>query len=129
MVKRYSQREKKKNDCPQPFCFYQYNQGIGGADLLDRFISQYNPTIHGKKWYWHLFLNCLQMLLVASWRIHCAVSQKKQLDLLDFTRSVVVGILNKTKPCSSGPSGIRILSNSGSHYPVLSLLSLFIITI
>ena len=51
MVKRYSQREKKKIDCPQPFCFYQYNQGMGGVDLLDRFISQYRPTIYGKKWY------------------------------------------------------------------------------
>ena len=87
-----------------------------GVDLLDRFISQ--STMHEKIWYWPLFLNCLQMLLVASWRIYCAVSQQKQLDLLDFTRSVVVGILNKPKPCSSGPSGIKFLTNFGSLYPV-----------
>ena len=91
---------------------------MGGADLLDRFISQYRPTINGKKWYWPLFLNCLQMLSIAFWRIHCAVSQKKQLDILDFKRSVVVEILNKPKTCLSGPSGIRILTNSGSHYPM-----------
>ena len=48
MVKRYSQREKKKIDCPQPFCFYQYNQGMKSVNLLDRFISQYRPKIHGK---------------------------------------------------------------------------------
>ena len=29
VVKWYSQHEKKI-DCPQPFCFYQYNQGMGG---------------------------------------------------------------------------------------------------
>ena len=62
MVKRYSQREKKKIDCPQPSCFYQYNQGMEGIDLLDRFISQYRPNIYGKKWYCPLFLNCFQML-------------------------------------------------------------------
>ena len=50
MVKRYSQREKKKISCVQPFCFYQYNQGMGGVDLLDRFISQYRPIIQAKKW-------------------------------------------------------------------------------
>ena len=43
--KRYSQREKKKISCVQPFWFYQYNQGMGGVDVLDRFISQYRPTI------------------------------------------------------------------------------------
>ena len=34
MVKRYSQRGKKKISCVQPFCFYQYNQAIGDIDLL-----------------------------------------------------------------------------------------------
>ena len=55
VVKRYSQREKKKIDCSQHFCFYQYNQGKEGVDLLVRFISQYCPSVHGKKWYWPLF--------------------------------------------------------------------------
>ena len=49
MMKHYSQREKKKISCVQPFSFYQYNQGMGGVDLLDRFISQYRPTIQAKK--------------------------------------------------------------------------------
>ena len=61
MVKRYSQREKKKISCVQPFCFYQYNHGMGGIDLLDRFTSQYRPTIQAKKWYWPLFVNCIEM--------------------------------------------------------------------
>ena len=66
MVKRYSQRERKRIDCVQPFCFYLYNQGMKGVDLLDRFISQYRPTIQGKKWFWPLFLNCVQTITVAA---------------------------------------------------------------
>ena len=50
IVKRYSQREKNKISYVQPFCFYQYYQGMRGVDLLVRFISQYRPTIQAEKW-------------------------------------------------------------------------------
>ena len=45
MVKCYSQREKKKISCVQPFCFYKYNQDIRGIDQLESLISQYRPAI------------------------------------------------------------------------------------
>ena len=70
---------------------------------------------NGTGLFFELSSNVISCILENSWR---SKSKKKQLDLLDFTRSVVVGILNKPKPCSSEPSGIRILTNSGSHYPV-----------
>ena len=95
MLKRHSQRERKRIECAQSFCFYLYTQGMGGVDLLDRFISQYRPTIQGKKWYWPLFLNCVQMIIVATWRLHVAVQISPRLDLLDFIRSVVAGLLKK----------------------------------
>ena len=83
-VKLFIQRDKKRIDCVQPFCFYLYNQGMGGVDLLDRFISQYQPSIQAKKWYWPLFLNCIEMLTVAAWRLHVTVQGSPHLDLLDF---------------------------------------------
>ena len=88
MAKCYSQRDKKKIHCVQPFCFYQYNQGMGGVDLLDRFISQYGPTIQAKKWCWQLFVNCLEMLTMAAWRLHVTVQTLPHLDFLDFIQSV-----------------------------------------
>ena len=48
-VKRFSQRQKKRIDVSQPHCFMRYNQGMGGVDLLDCFISQYWPTIYARK--------------------------------------------------------------------------------
>ena len=119
-VKRFSQQDGKRIDCVQPFCFYLYNQGMGGVDLLDRFISQYRPAIQAKKWYWPLFVNRIEMLTVAAWRVHVTVQGSLHLDLLEFIRSVVAGLLqNSTRPAVSGPSGRRIINNSiGQRYPV-----------
>ena len=49
VVKRFSQRQKKRMDVSRPDCFMRYNQGMGDVDLLDCFISQYPPTIHARK--------------------------------------------------------------------------------
>ena len=68
---------------------------MGGLDLLDRFMSQYRPTIQGKKRYWLPFLNCVQMITVAAWRLDVAVEISPRLDLLDFNPSVVAGLLKK----------------------------------
>ena len=102
------------------FCFNQYNQGIGGVDLLDRFISQYRPTIQAKKWYWPLFVNCIEMLTVAAWRLHVSLLCKlRRILALDFIQSVVAGLLKNTSSLSSGPSGRRIMNKIvGSHHPV-----------
>ena len=118
MVKRYSQREKKNISCVQPFCFYQYNQGMGGVDLLDRFISQYRPTIQTKKRYWSLFVNCIEMLTVAARRLHVTVGTSPCLDFLEFIRSVVGGLLKTTSSESLGPDGRIIINPSvGLHHP------------
>lgn len=92
---------------------------MGGVDLLDRFISMYRPTIQGKKWYWPLFLNCISMVTVAAWRLHVHVNENSSLDLLEFTRSVVSGLLTKSKKTIPGPAGKRIQNkNDGLHHAV-----------
>ena len=104
MVKRCSQRKRKRIDCVQPFCFSLYNQGMGGVDLPDKFINQYRPTIQGKKWYWKLFLKCVQMITVTAWRLRAMEQISPRLDLLDFIRSVVAGLLKKQlKTCVFRP--------------------------
>ena len=119
MMKRYSQGEKKKISCVQPFCFYQYNHGMGGVNLLDKFISQYRPTIQTKKRYWPLFVNCIEMLTVAAWRLHVTLGTSPRLDFLEFIQSVVGGWLKTTSSASSGPNRKRIINTSvGLHHPV-----------
>lgn len=45
----YSQKERKRVNIPQPKVIQEYNKHMRGVDLLDRFISDYRPCIHGKK--------------------------------------------------------------------------------
>ena len=119
MVKGYNQREKKNISCVQPFWFYQYNQGMGGVDLLDRFISQFRPTIQAKKWYWQLFVNCIETLTAAVWSLHVTLETSPRLDFLEFIQLVVGGWLKTTNSVSSSLIGIRVINTSvGLHHPV-----------
>ena len=68
-----------------------YNQGIGGVDFLNCFISQYWPTIYAKKWCYALFLNCINMIDVVARRLYVILQRDPENDQIDFTRSVVIG--------------------------------------
>lgn len=78
----------------QPFIVRQYNVSMGGVDLMDRLLASYRPMIRGKKWWWPLFLNALNVSIVAAWRIHCAVADADQKqDHLSFRRSLAISLL------------------------------------
>ncbi len=36
----------------QPFLVPTYNDGMGGVDLMDHYLSQHHPGVHSKKWWW-----------------------------------------------------------------------------
>ena len=92
---------------------------MGGVDLLDRFISQYRATIQTKKMYWSLFVNCIEMLTVAAWKLHVTMGTAPRLDFFEFIRSVAGGLLKTTSSESSGPNGRRIINPGvGLHHLV-----------
>ena len=68
-VKRWKKGEGHVN-VDQPAVIAHYNNGMGGVDLMDRALSDYRPSIHGKKWYWLLFVNALNVALVYCWRLY-----------------------------------------------------------
>ena len=75
MVSHTKQRVKKDQDCSitQPNLIKEYNIGMGSVDVLDRLVGSCLQTIRGKKWYWPLSINALNVSVVAAWRIHCHV--------------------------------------------------------
>ena len=77
------------NNFQQP---HAYNQGMGGVDLMDRMLASYRPSIRGKKWYWPLFTNALNMLVVAAWWIHCKIAESP-MSHLDFRREIAIRLL------------------------------------
>ena len=50
---------------------------MGSVDLIDYLLKAYRPTIHGKKWYWPLFVNLLNTTVVAARKIYCQIGDKK----------------------------------------------------
>src|ERR1700761_5289936 len=78
----------------QPQLLRRYNEGMGGVDLMDRLLASYRPRIRGKKWWWPLFVNVLNVSVVASWRLHWALSDSP-MDHLSFRRDIAM-CLRKT---------------------------------
>ena len=78
-------RELKK--IPQPnliTLITKYNRGMGGVDLYDQLLGAYRPSIRGKKWWWPLFINVLNISVVAAWKIYRHSHPASQLSHLDL---------------------------------------------
>ena len=91
-AKRWSSAKKASVEVPQPAVIASYNAHMGGVDLLDRFLSNYRPIFRSKKWWWPLFINSINLMVVASWRLHVAVGGKH--DQLSFRRYIVRMLLH-----------------------------------
>jgi len=99
-VKRWSVANKAAVEVPQPTVVNNYNCHMGGVDMVDSFIASYRPTFRSKKWWWPLFLNGLNMLVVAAWKLHVEVGGK--FDQLAFRHYIVRSLIH-----SVNPSGVQ----------------------
>ncbi|OAF66566.1 hypothetical protein A3Q56_05708 [Intoshia linei] len=43
---------------------------MGGVDLMEKLLSSYRSKLQSKKWYWNLFINAVNVSVLASWRIY-----------------------------------------------------------
>ncbi|CAH2013828.1 unnamed protein product [Acanthoscelides obtectus] len=89
---RYSAKEKKKIEIPQPFIVKQYNRYMGGVDQLDNHISNYRIAMRGKKWYTPLMYWAIDVCVVNSWNLARQYGYKK--DQLDFRRGIAKELLS-----------------------------------
>jgi len=85
-------KESSQVSVTQPHLVRRYNEGMDGLDLMDRLLAAYRPTIRGKKWWWPLFLNVVNVSVVAAWRIHCSIATRK-IDHLTFLREITMCLL------------------------------------
>jgi DNA excision repair protein ERCC-6 len=103
-----------------PRAFRNYNDHMGAVDLTNRFVVDYEPIFRGKKWYWPLFVNCLSIMRVASWRLSAHIHHgKAPLDQLSFLRSLVQGMAttHRREVPGLGPAG-SVLPSSSLHLQV-----------
>ena len=86
---------KGKTNVEQPAVVGAYNRGMGGVDLMDRALSDFRPAIHGKKWYWPLVVNALNIAFVYSWRLHGIVTTEL-IRQKDYRLKVISVLLKKS---------------------------------
>ena len=81
----------------EPAVVKYYNESMGGVDLVDRALSEMRPSIGGKKWYWALLINALNIAAVFSWRLF-QLTSNSQIPQKDFRRSRVAVLLKMETP-------------------------------
>lgn len=96
-AKRWSSKERKSVNVPQPHLIAMHNKYMGGVDHLDLLIQKYRIGVRGKKWYFNLFTNMVDTAVVNAWIISKIVSGT-QTPLLDFKRSIARCYLQINSP-------------------------------
>lgn len=91
-AKRFNKKQKKMENVPQPSVIYRYNKHMGGVDLHDNGVANYRTRILGKKWWWPLFVNIIDSIVVNSWKIF-RIANKSKMSQLDFKSYIALGLL------------------------------------
>lgn len=116
-VKRYDRKLKKEINIPQPLVIKEYNKYMGGVDLHDNGIANYRIRVRGKKWWWPLFINSVDSVIVNVWKLYKMTHPKiTQLEV----RSYLVMALMKTEEITknaNNKSEINRVSNQGRGRP------------
>src|ERR1700761_927966 len=88
----------RDHEVKQPFLIKQYNQGMGGMDLLGSMLSSYRPRLRSKKWWWNLFSNGLNMAVVAAYPFYQYLHPDEVITHLSFRRTVTMSLLKSQAP-------------------------------
>ena len=107
--RRFSQAEKKYIQVECPAIIDSYNQTMGGVDIFDRYLSDYRPTIRGKKWYFPFFTNALNVCSTASWKLHREIGGLTT--HLQFLRYIVRTLLKQDDPMRSSSAPRSVLAD------------------
>ena len=79
---------------------------MGLVDSLDAFISVYQIDVCGKKWNWPHYINNVDVLKVAAFKVFRLVNPDAKMDFLTFTHRVAMHYLKAAKVRRQIPSNI-----------------------
>lgn len=89
-VKRWDKKQKVYIDVTAPKVVKNYNQYMGGVDVLDQQMEYYRAFIKTKKWTLKVLIHFLDLSAVNAWRLYkndCSankIPRKDTMPLLDF---------------------------------------------
>ena len=91
-ARRWSKEDQAYVGVPRPAMIGSYNQSMAGTDQMDQAIATYQPFVCNRKWYWPLFLYCLEVSLYNSWLIYRKF--EKDRSFIVHLRSIATTYLN-----------------------------------
>ena len=104
--KRYDKKEKKCIMVPCPAIVHEYNQFMGGVDLMDALFALYHIHTRSKKYYHKFLFHFLDVTVVNCWLLYrrdckdMQVPSKHVMMLQEFKLSVAEALLLEgKKPC------------------------------
>ena len=120
-AKRWSRKEKKRIEVPQPFVISQYNKFMIGVDRFDQNNNHLRIAVGGKKWYWPVTTWLLDTAVSNAWQLHR--KSGGTMTMLEFKREIVCTILReaaatRTKRKQTGPVGAR--PGDGVRYDMIA---------
>ena len=112
---RWSQKEGKRINIPQPYAIKQYNRtiGEGGVDRLYQNVEDYRSGIRSKKWWWPLMLYCLDVTVQQAWHLYRVLPESLVFpkDLLCVRREIAKVWLMKLQKLTT--------TKRGGKYPAI----------
>ena len=87
-AKRYSRIDHKYVNIQRPDLITEYNDKMGGVDLLDSTVSCYRIKIRKKKWYFPFYSWSLSVAAVNAWRLRNQIRGEKE-PYLEFLMELV----------------------------------------
>ena len=102
-VKRWDQKNRKYIQVPCPEVVKEYNSGMGGVDLADMLISLYRIPMKTKRWYLRVLVHCMDICKINAWLLYrrhanqLNISQRSQLNLLQFSSQIANALIMKSK--------------------------------
>lgn len=96
-AKRFNRLQRTHEHVPQPHVVGEYNRSMGGVDLHDNAIANYRIGVRGKKWWWPLFVNSIDSVVVNAWKFHNVVSATK-ISQFEFRSTVAMALMASEEP-------------------------------
>ena len=69
-AKRWNKKDKVYNDVTLPAVIADYNQNMGGIDLLDSFLGKCRFKLRSRRWYMYLFWHFITVGVVNAWNVY-----------------------------------------------------------
>ena len=95
--KRWHSSQRNYIKINRPNCITEYNKHMGGVDSLDAHVSVYRIDVRGKKWHWPHYINTIDVLKSAAFKVFKLVNPDDKMDFLAFTRRITTHYLKASK--------------------------------